>query len=148
MQMWSSGPTCRANVSENVAPHHVPPVPHGELRQMAVTRHEPESVIDDYQVAVIAAWSRDLDPACRGCHDWRALVGRNIEAWMKIPFAIERICAHPIAGTQPAVNRPDRRRCVHQRLALFNVPSDDVQMAFQAAEHIPKHGEGLVKRGG
>src|SRR5205807_100628 len=63
VKMRSRRASRRAHVADHVAALHLLALPHGELRQMSVSRRETETVIDHDEVAVIAAWRRQLGDA-------------------------------------------------------------------------------------
>src|SRR5687768_4895975 len=105
--MGSCGASRGTDIADDVATLDSAARPHRELREVAVSRDQPESVIDDHEIAVIAARRRQLNLA--GCrrHDGRSSVCGDVETGMEIAVARERIRAHAVACREPSVNGPD-----------------------------------------
>ena len=146
VEMRPRRPAGGTDVTDDVTALDRRALPDRELGEVAVPRHQAESVVDDDEVAVVAARRRQLDLAGRRREDRCSFFGRNIEPRVKISIACERIRAHAVTGREPSMDRPDRRRRIHQRLAFFDVSADGAEMSLEAAEHVAQHREGLIER--
>src|SRR6185503_6251836 len=88
---------------------------HGERAQVAVSRRQPETVLDDDEVAVFAGVGGRFDAAVGGGVHRLAFIGRDVEPLVERRLAAERIAAAAEGAGEPAVRRPDGRRRVGER---------------------------------
>src|SRR2546426_10458635 len=75
--------------------------------QVTVTRREPEAVLEDDQIAVVAGVRRRIDHAIGGRKYRLALFGRDVESPVEARLAGERVRAPPERPRPPPPRPPE-----------------------------------------
>src|SRR5262252_3546793 len=119
--MRTGRPAGRADVADHVAALHRVAGLHVIRAQMAVTRGQPERVLEDDQVAVVARITRGLHHAVSRRVDGLAFFSGDVDSRVVRGFAREWIAAPPEEAREAAVRRPDGRRRIGELYAAVDV---------------------------
>src|SRR5688572_1260847 len=124
VQVRTSRPAGRSDVTDDVAARDLLARPHVEPRQVAVLGDDAEAVVEHHHVAVRAVRARAADRRVSGRQHRLAVIGGNVESGVEIGPPGNRIAPCAIRRGEPAGNGPDRRRGRRERMPALDAVAD------------------------
>src|SRR4051812_48938180 len=97
------------------------------VEEVSVARLEPEAVVHGDEIAVTAFPADVRDGAGRRREHGLAAFAGNVETRVEVVATRERIGAMAHRRREPALRRPDRRRCRGERITAVDGAADNVE---------------------